>query len=110
MKPHSGDSQRAGEVPPLEAFHNGYYWFIEAVTILQADAETQCQRMGDYNVALELKEDVGAGKYLAKSELFCDRERAAILALVESLEAVPSRAPTSSRGGASAGPCQSWPW
>ena len=47
-----------------EEFHNSYYYYVKALGMLAETAENQCQLMGDYNVAWELKEDVAAGKYL----------------------------------------------
>ncbi len=47
-----------------ESFHNSYHYFIEAVKILTESAEKQCELMGNYNVAWELKDDVSAGLYL----------------------------------------------
>ena len=78
-------------MPPVEAFHNGFYYFIRALSILAEDPETQCKLMGDCNVAWELHRDVGDGEYLANNaegQLFRE-ERDAILALMHLLEEVP---------------------
>ncbi len=42
------------QIREREAFENGYY-FIKALEILALDAPTQCETMGNYNVAWELK-------------------------------------------------------
>ncbi len=47
-----------------ESYQNSYYYFIEAVKILSAPPEKQCELIGNYNVAWELKDEVSAGLYL----------------------------------------------
>jgi len=49
-----------------EALENSYYYFIQALEILALPASEQCERMGNYNTAWELKHDVGAVAYLLK--------------------------------------------
>ena len=72
-----------------DSFRNSYYYFIDAVRTLAADAETQCERMGDFNVAWELKDDVGAGKYLIGRNFLGSRQEQAVRTLVDSLESIP---------------------
>ena len=50
-----------------EAFHTEYRVFLDAVETLSQPAEKQCDIMGGYNVAYELKNDVEAGKYILKN-------------------------------------------
>lgn len=39
---------------PEEEFANSYYYFVEALKVLAADADSQCDVMGNYNVAWEV--------------------------------------------------------
>jgi hypothetical protein len=52
------------EISDEEGFAHAFFYFIKALKILAADADTQCKRMGNHNVAWELKDDVSAGAYL----------------------------------------------
>jgi hypothetical protein len=79
-------------IPPIEAFHNSFYHFVETLEILAKDAEAQCEAMGDYNVAWELYHDVGVGEYLANSPQgqLSTQEASAIISLVRSVKDVPA--------------------
>jgi hypothetical protein len=44
----------SGEMSPEEEFANSYYYFVEALKVLAADADSQCDVMGNYNVAWEV--------------------------------------------------------
>src|SRR5439155_23640835 len=60
---------------------------------LVQDAATQCERMGNYNVAWELKADVSRGKqllsYSSSSRLNAEQKQG-IQDLVSALESVPT--------------------
>jgi hypothetical protein len=43
-----------------EWLENEFFYFLKALDTLTLDAEDQCERMGNYNVAWELQEDVSA--------------------------------------------------
>ncbi|MDM0026406.1 hypothetical protein [Variovorax saccharolyticus] len=77
---------------PEEARHNAYFYFIEAVATLAAEPATQCERMGDYNVAWEIKDGVLAGRYLAEWNLLRPQQREAILGLAKALDCLPAGA------------------
>jgi len=62
--------------------------FIDAVEILAMPAAEQCQAMGDYNVAWELKDDVAAGRYLLGRGCFTAEQEVWIRALIAALAAV----------------------
>ncbi|SFU47955.1 hypothetical protein SAMN04489707_1005121 [Paenacidovorax caeni] len=62
--------------------------FIDAVEMLAMPAAEQCQAMGDYNVAWELKDDVVAGRYLLGRGCFTAEQEAWIRALIAALAAV----------------------
>jgi hypothetical protein len=75
----------------IDLFHNGFRVFLEALSLLAKPAEVQCEEMGDYNVAWELRDDVSAGEYLAKSNFgqLSPAEAAAIISFMPALKSVP---------------------
>jgi|SRR5690242_9722498 hypothetical protein len=79
-------------ISSIDAFHNSFYHFVEALEILAKDAGAQCEAMGDYNVAWELYHDIGAGEYLASSPQgqLSAQEASAILTLMPLLKDVPA--------------------
>ncbi len=73
-----------------EFFHYAYRSFINATETLTADPLTQCQWMGDYNVAWEVKHDVSAGQsLLGQGELTPEQEEE-ISNLVSALQTIPT--------------------
>jgi hypothetical protein len=91
MEPTPISAGRA--IQEREEFENGYYYFVRALEVLAEDAPTQCQRMGNYNVAWELKDDVSGGAYLlnySSSARLSAEQRRGISDLVAALEGVPS--------------------
>lgn len=74
-----------------EDFLSSYRIFFEALRMLASSAEEQCQLMGNFNVAWELKADVQAGKYLVGQGYLNSEQEAWLLALVGALEAVPAQ-------------------
>lgn len=81
-----------GQLSERDAFENGYHYFIEALEILSLPAPAQCERMGSYNTAWELRDDIVAGSYLlqsASSSRLSEAQRAAILALLAAVAGVP---------------------
>jgi hypothetical protein len=75
-----------------EGFELGLRAFIDAVASLASSPQSCCKRYGYYNVAWEIKDDVGAGRYLTEhfSNRFDDEQHRAVKALLEALEAVPA--------------------
>lgn len=71
-------------------FHSSYRVFAEALEALAAGADQQCEAMGDFNVAWELKDDVQAGKYLIGQGHLDSAQEAWISTLVCALDAVPA--------------------
>lgn len=47
-----------------ELFENCFYCFYEALKVMADDADVQCEKVGNYNVAWELIDDVSAGASL----------------------------------------------
>lgn len=76
-----------------EEFENTYYYFVRALQILAQDAPTQCETMGNYNVAWELKDDLSRGawvvNYQSSARLPAEQKRG-ILDLMAALEGVPT--------------------
>jgi len=71
-----------------DEFHSSLRIYLNAVEMLAAPAEDQCQMMGDYNVAWELKEDVQNGQYLVGRGYLSEGEEQWVLALARALDAV----------------------
>lgn len=71
-------------------FDSAYRVFTEALAMLASSPEEQCEAMGDFNVAWELKDDVQAGRYLVDGDHLSAEEQAWILAVVSALDAVPA--------------------
>jgi hypothetical protein len=42
-------------------FENALFYFMEALNVLELNAESQCEQMGNYNVPWELRHDVSEG-------------------------------------------------
>jgi hypothetical protein len=81
------------EISEEEAFANGFFYFVEALKILAADADTQCKRMGNYNVAWELKDDVSRGAGLLTlpgAQQLTSEERDGITDLLTALKDLPT--------------------
>lgn len=80
------------EISEKEAFANGFFYFVKALKILAADADVQCKRMGNFNVAWELKDDVSAGAYLLNlpGAPLTQGEKDGIVALVAALKELPA--------------------
>lgn len=80
------------EIPAKDAFANGFLYFVKALKILAADADVQCKRMGNYNVAWELKDDVSAGAYLLNlpGAPLAQEEKDGIIAMVSALRELPA--------------------
>ena len=77
-----------------EAFHNGYRRFLDAIEILAKPAEQQCEIMGYYNVAWELKDDVSSGLYLfdISDQYLNEEKKLEIRSLVADVEKIPKEA------------------
>jgi hypothetical protein len=71
-------------------FESAYRVFAEALAMLASSPEEQCEAMGNFNVAWELKDDVQAGKYLVDGGRLNPEQAAWILTLACALEAVPT--------------------
>lgn len=82
----------SNEISEEDAFANGFFYFVKALKILAADADTQCKRIGNYNVAWELKDDVSAGAYLLNlpGARLTQEEKDGIVAMVAALKELPA--------------------
>ena len=74
-----------------ESYAASYRVFWNAVSMLALDANGQCESMGNYNVAWELKDDVSAGRYLFNSTAcpLSSAQKQGINDLIYSLQSVP---------------------
>ena len=73
------------------AFHNAFYYYLDAVATLAAEPENQCALMGDYNVAWELKDDVQMGRYLLGRGYLSEVEERSIASLTKLLNEVDAQ-------------------
>jgi hypothetical protein len=75
-----------------ESYHNSYYYFIRAVKILSESPEKQCELVGNYNVAWELKDEVTSGLYLIESpaSTLSSSQKLAIQQLIDELNKIPA--------------------
>lgn len=85
-------------IEDIDAFHNSFHYFLDAVETLAAGPEEQCSMMGDYNVAWELKDDVQAGRYLLGRGYLSGHEERSISSLVDALNEVDTQALPSGPG------------
>lgn len=69
--------------------HNTFHFFFRSLTILSYEAERQCEEMGDFNTAWELKNDVMNGESLLGSNFLTDLEKRCISVLLAALEPIP---------------------
>ena len=77
------------QISALEASHNAYGVFVFTLDVLARPAEEQCELMGDYNTAWELRDNALAGHYLIGSGLFTDQQEAAVLEFLSVIDPVP---------------------
>ena len=73
----------------LEASHNAYDVFIFTLEALSLPAEGQCERMGDFNTAWELRDDALAGYYLIGSGLMSEEQEDALRGFLALVDPVP---------------------
>ena len=75
-----------------ETFEQLFYSFWQALYLLSKDAVTQCNEMGNYNVAWELKDDVFQGNYLVSlpGEFLTDGQRMAIKQFLSEINKIPN--------------------
>lgn len=76
-------------------FHNDYFYFVDALDILEKDAETQCTRCGNMFVGWELRKDLinGALRILNyTSSGLTTQQIKALHKLISDLEAIPKSA------------------
>ncbi|WP_156383504.1 hypothetical protein [Pseudoxanthomonas sp. Root65] len=77
------------QISVLEASHLAYDVFIFTVETLSCLPEEQCEAMGDYNTAWELRDDALAGHYLIGSGLFTEHQESAVLTFLAAVHPVP---------------------
>lgn len=82
-------AKKPASIQVEEEHRNAYFYFVEALEALAAEPKTQCELLGDYNVAWELKNNVGAGQFLADWDLLTSQQRSDIRSLVSALSVIP---------------------
>lgn len=96
------------EISEEEWFEHEIFYFLKALRILELSADEQCEVMGNYNVALEIQEDVSGpipGMVNSPLSYFTEAQSAALVRLASALKELPQEAivveglPTNSREG-----------
>ncbi len=88
------------QISAEEASHNAYDVFRFTLEALASPADKQCELMGDYNTAWELRDDALAGHYLIASGLFTDQQEAAVLEFLAAIDPLPVNGMPSGSGRA----------
>lgn len=71
------------------------FCFLKALRILELSAEEQCERMGNYNVAWEIQEDVSApvrGMVSSSAAYFTEAQSVGLVRLAGALKELPDEA------------------
>ena len=79
----------------VEAFHNGFFYFVESLSTMALDAAKQCEAMAGVNAAWELQNDVldhGKAVLNCAGSFLAQEERAGIVALLAKVEKLSSAA------------------
>lgn len=92
------DTQQASSI---EASHLAYDVFIFTVETLASAPEVQCDTIGCYNTASELRDNALAGHYLVGSGLFSEQQEGAVLLFLAAVHGVPVNGMPSGAGRAS---------
>ena len=79
----------ASPISVLEASHLAYNVFIYTLGVLAKSPEEQCDLMGDYNTAWELRDDALAAHYLIGSGFLSNKQECALLEFLAVVEPVP---------------------
>ncbi|WP_146092620.1 hypothetical protein [Xanthomonas arboricola] len=77
------------QMSAIEASHLSYNVFLFTVETLAKPAEEQCQAMGDYNTAWELRDDALYGHNLIGTGFFTEQQESAVLAFMAAVRPVP---------------------
>jgi hypothetical protein len=81
--------QNPSQITTEEAFRNGYRIFIFTLEVLSRPPMEQCELMGDFNTAWELRDDALRGHELIGSGLFTGQQETAVLELMAAVEPIP---------------------
>ncbi len=71
-----------------DEFHNSFRLYLSSLEMLAEAAEVQCELMGNYNVAWELKDDACAGRFLVGRGYLTAEQEAWVQALSLALGAL----------------------
>jgi hypothetical protein len=100
MHRESPDAQSAEIMDDEETYQHVFFYFVQSLRILAMDPEPQCEAQGDYNVAIELKDEILSGRYVIGKGKLKESEETAIAALASAVAAVPDSALTFANGHA----------
>jgi len=77
------------QISDLEASHNAYDVFLFTLEALASTPEKQCELMGDFNTAWELRDDALGGRYLVGTGFFTQQQETAVLELLAAVDPIP---------------------
>ena len=72
-----------------EAWHTEYSVFLFTLKALSRPPVEQCELMGDFNTAWELRDDALCGRYLLGSGFFTEQQEAAVIEFLTAVDPVP---------------------
>ena len=79
----------SSQISTEEAWHNGYWVFLFTLEALSRSPAEQCELMGDFNTAWELRDDALGGRYLIGSGFFNEQQEAAVVKFLTAIDPVP---------------------
>lgn len=78
------------EASPEEAFQNAYRIFVFTLEALSLPPAEQCDLMGDFNTAWELKDDALRGHELIGTGFFTEQQEAAVIEFLAAVDPIPA--------------------
>ena len=77
------------QISAEEAWHTEYKVFLFTLEAISRSPIEQCELMGDFNTAWELKHDALCGHYLLGSGFFTEQQEAAVIEFLTAVDPVP---------------------
>lgn len=75
-----------------DAYANNYHYFQNSLVVLSQDAEAQCQAMGHFNVAWEIKDEITSNGYAVLNTVdtqLSEQQKDQIKRLLENMADIP---------------------
>ncbi len=88
------------EISAEEALHNAYHVLLFMLEVLASPADAQCEQMGDFNTAWELRDDALAAHDLMDTGFLTEQQEAAVLEFLASVDPIPVASMPSGAGRA----------